>query len=75
MRLKITISGAKTCPTFNSDGEPVPMPSEWTGLAVIPIVQIKGAYVQKGMAGLVMEVVSLLVGDRKRHDTVDMTFI
>ena len=75
VRLKISISGPKACPTFNSDGEPVPMPSEWTGLAVIPIVQIKGAYVQKGMAGLVMEVVSLMVGDRKRHDMVDMTFV
>ena len=74
LRLKFTISGQKACPCYNSDGEPVPMPSAWAGLSVIPIVHVKGVYIQKGMAGLVMEVVSLLVGDRKRHD-VGMTFV
>ena len=50
------------------------MPTAWAGLSVIPIVHVKGVYVQKGMAGLVMEVTSLMVGDRKRHE-VDMTFV
>ena len=74
VRLKISITGAKTCPTLSSDGESIPMPSEWAGLAVIPIVHVKGVYVQKGMAGVGMEVVSLTVGEKKRNE-VDVTFL
>ena len=74
VRLKINISGAKVCPTFDSDGKHIDMPTDWSGLAVLPVVHVKGAYVKKGMAGLVMDVVSLMVGEKRRHE-VDTTFI
>ena len=74
VRLKINISGPKACPTFNGDGEPIDMPTDWSGLAVLPIVHVKGAYVQKGMSGLVIDVVSLMVGDKQRRE-VDTSFI
>jgi hypothetical protein len=70
LRAKIVVSGDKICPCFNAAGEPVPLPTDWVGLAVLPIIAVKSVYLQKGMAGLVLEVVSLMVG-QERHQSVD----
>jgi hypothetical protein len=67
LRAKIVVSGDKICPCFNAAGEPVPLPTDWVGLAVLPIIAVKSVYLQKGMAGLVLEVVSLMVGEKERH--------
>ena len=67
LRAKIVVSGDKTCPCFNAAGEPVPLPTDWVGLPVLPIVAVKSVCVQKGMAGLVLEVVSLMVGQKERR--------
>ena len=65
MKSKIVISGEDACPCFNSKGEKMPMPTEWTGLSVIPIIEFRAVYLQKTLGGLVSEVVGLLVGDIK----------
>ena len=67
LRAKIVVSGDKICPRFNAAGEPVPLPTDWVGLAVLPTIAVKSVYLQKGMAGLVLEVVSLMVGEKERH--------
>jgi hypothetical protein len=67
LRAKIVVSGDKICQCFNAAGEPVPLPTDWVGLAVLPIIAVKSVYLQKGMAGLVLEVVSLMVGEKERH--------
>ena len=71
LRAKIVVSGDKICPCFNAAGEPVPLPTDWVGLAVLPMIAVKSVYLQKGMAGLVLEVVSLMVGQKERHQSVD----
>jgi hypothetical protein len=65
LRAKIVVSGDKACPCFNAAGEPVALPTDWVDLAVLPIIAVKSVYLQKGMAGLVLEVVSLMVGERQ----------
>ena len=57
------MSGEKARACFNAAGEPVPLPKEWPGLPVVPILAVKSVYIQKAMAGLVLEVTSLMVGE------------
>ena len=71
LRAKIVVSGDKACPCFNAAGEPVPLPTDWVGLPALPIIAVKSVYLQTGMAGLVLEVVSLMVGQRERHQSAD----
>ena len=63
LRAKIVVSGEKACACFNAAGEPVPLPKEWPGLPVVPILAVKPVYIQKAMAGLVLEVTSLMIGE------------
>ena len=63
LRAKIVVSGDRACPCVDADGNSVALPIEWAGLAVVPVVHLQGVYIQKMMAGLVMEVTSLMVGD------------
>ena len=37
---------------------------------VLPIIAVKSVYIQRSMAGLVLEVVSLMVGERERQQPI-----
>jgi hypothetical protein len=63
LRSKVVLSGDNACRCVDADGNVVAMPSEWAGLAVIPIITIRGVHLQKAMAGLIMETTALLVGE------------
>ena len=63
LKAKIVVSGEKACACFNAAGEPLPMPKEWPRLPAVPIIAVKSVYIQKAMAGLVLEVTSLMVGE------------
>ena len=39
------------------------MPTNWRRLAVLPIIEVRGIYAQKTGAGLVLEVVALMIGE------------
>ena len=72
---KIVVSGDRACPCVDADGNSVPLPTEWAGLAVVPVVHVKGVYIQKMMAGLVMEVTSLMIGDVTSKENALVGFI
>ena len=44
-------------------------------MSVIPVVSIKGVYIQKTMAGLLIEVSSLMVGDAVPKDNDVVAFL
>ena len=44
-------------------------------MSVIPVVSIKGVYIQKSMAGLLMEVSSLMIGDVMEKDNTVVHFL
>ena len=75
LRAKINVSGDRVCPCVDVDGNSVPLPTAWAGLAVNPVVSIKGAYIQKAMAGLLIEVSSLMVGDTVPKDADVVAFL
>ena len=75
LRAKIVVSGDRACPCVDADGNSVPLPTEWAGLAVVPVVHVKGVYIQKTLAGLVMEVSSLMVGDVVAKENAVVGFI
>ena len=75
LRSKIVLSGDNACRCVDADGNVVAMPSEWAGLAVIPIISIRGVHLQKTMAGLIMETTALLVGEVQQKDAGPVSFI
>ena len=74
-RAKVVVSGEKPCPCFNAAGEPVALPTDWVDLAVLPIIAVKSVYLQKVMAGLVLEVVSLMVGERQERHQLSVDWL
>ena len=78
LRTKITIAGEDACPCFNMEGDRVPLPTQWVGLSVVPIVMVRGAYIQRTIAGVMLETVALLIGDvkpMKRRELEDVSFL
>ena len=75
LRAKIVVSGDRACPCVDADGNSVPLPTEWAGLAVVPEVHVKGVCIQKMMAGLVVEVTSLMIGDVTSKEAPVVGFI
>jgi hypothetical protein len=67
LRAKITLSGPGACSFLGEDGDTVPEPDNWAGLPVIPIVEFRGCYLQKGAAGMLLEVTSLLIGQKREQ--------
>ena len=67
LRAEIVVTGEKACACFSAAREPVPSPEQWVGLSVVPILVVKFVYIQKSMAGLVLEVNSLMLGEPKEQ--------
>ena len=63
LRATIVVTGDRACACFNAAGEPVAMPEQWVGLSVVPILVVKSVYLQKSMAGLVLKVTSMMIGE------------
>jgi hypothetical protein len=67
LRAKITVAGPSPCSFIDEEGNPVPEPTDWAGLPVIPIVEFRGVYTQKGAAGMLLETVHLMVGQKREQ--------
>ena len=63
LKAKITVAGPYACQTLDIDGRSAPMPTDWHRLTCIPLIEVRGAYLQKGAAGLVLEVGGLMLGE------------
>ena len=67
LRAKITLAGPSACSFFDEEGNSAQEPGNWVSLSVIPIIEVRGCYLQKGAAGLILEVVRLMVGQPKEQ--------
>ena len=76
LRAKIRVRGARACRFYNAQGEAVPAPQEgeWDGVKCVPIVSI-GAYVGDGVAGLLLDVQALMLGERTVVPPIDFSFL
>jgi hypothetical protein len=62
IRAKITISGPGACTIVDENGAPTEPPDEWAGRAVTAVLEFRGVYLQRASAGLLVEVVALMIG-------------
>lgn len=67
LRAKITLSGPGACPFYDDEGKPTEAPDEWQGRCAIPILEVRGLYFQKASAGLLLEVVGVMLGSARQH--------
>ena len=63
VKAKINQSGPHACTIVDMDGRPVKWPENWARLRVIPIIDVRGVYIQKTGSGLILDVVRLMVGE------------
>ena len=63
VKAKINMSGPNACSVVDRDGKPVKWPENWPRLPVIPIVEVRGVYIQKTGSGLILDVTCLMVGE------------
>jgi hypothetical protein len=75
LRAKITVAGPSPCSFIDEEGNAVPEPTDWAGLPVVPIVEFRGCYLQKGAAGMLLEVTSLLIGQKREQAGQKVEFL
>ena len=74
LRAKINVCGNRMAKFFDRDGNPTDPPASWHGLSVLPILSVRGVYTQKTGAGLMMEVVALMIGEAQGRREEEITF-
>ena len=62
LKAKINMSGSRRCRFVDENDQPIDPPTAWRGRPVLPIVAVRGLYIQKTMVGLMLDVVALMVG-------------
>ena len=75
LRAEINIAGEKMVRYVDVDGNPVDPPTNWVGLSVLPLIAVRGAYVQKTGAGLMVDVLAVMVGSVQERRDEELTFI
>ena len=62
LKTNIFMSGSRRCGFVDENDQPIDPPTEWRGRLVLPIVAVRGLYIQKTMVGLMLDTVALMVG-------------
>ena len=57
------------------DGIPIKWPESRARLPVIPIVEVRGVYIQKTGSGLILEVTHLMVGETEPETPKECQFL
>jgi hypothetical protein len=74
LRAKITMCGDRMVKFVDRDGNPADPPTSWQGLSVLPVLTLRGAYIQKTGAGVMMEVVALMIGEAQGRREEEIKF-
>ena len=75
VKAKINVSGPNACSVVDMDGIPITWPESWARLPVIPIVDVRGVYIQKTGSGLILEVTHLMVGETEPETPKECQFL
>ena len=59
LKAKINITGPRQAKFYDSSKQPCEAPSEWRGLGVNAVLQVRGIYIQKSSIGLMLETTHL----------------
>lgn len=65
----------QTVQCFDLDDQPRELPEDWHGLAVAPILQVRGVYLQKQAYGLIVDCIAMMVGEKRAPAQVRVAFV
>ena len=63
LKAKINATGPNACRILDDQQRPMAWPDNWSHLAAIPIVELRGVYSQKTGSGLILDVTHLMIQD------------
>ena len=72
LKAKLNVSGPHACLAYDAAGQPREFPTDWRGLPVIPVIEVRGVYSHSTGAGLLLEVTVLMIGERQARS---VTFV
>ena len=75
LRAKITLEGPGACLFIDDENKVVDIPEDWAGLTLIPVVEFRACYLQKGAAGMILEVVKVMTGQKREEMETDTAFL
>jgi hypothetical protein len=75
LKAKVNISGSKVARFVDASGNPIDPPTNWNQLAILPLLTVRGAYVQRATAGLMLEVVVCKVGSVQERQVEELKFV
>ena len=68
LRCKINVAGSKTVKYYNGNSERCDAPTDWRQLPVNAIIAIRGVFIQKGYAGMLLDITHLQYVDEADDD-------
>ena len=68
LRCKINVAGSKTVNYYNGNNERCDAPTDWRQLPVNAIIAIRGVFIQKSCAGMLLDITHLQYVDAADDD-------
>jgi hypothetical protein len=75
LKAKINIAGSKVARFVDTSGNPIDPPTNWSQLAVLPLIAVKGVYVQRATSGLMLDIAVCQVGGVQERKVEELKFI
>lgn len=63
LKSKIRVRGENRVKCYDRSRIEIQPPIQWRNISICPVVEVRGAYVQRTSAGLILEVVACILGD------------
>lgn len=70
LRAKIRVRGEGRVKCYDRSRNEIQPPSQWRGISICPILEVRGAYTQRTSCGLVIEVVACILGESPNSKSV-----
>ena len=70
LKAKIRARGEGRVKCYDRSRSEIQPPSQWRGISICPIIEVRGAYVQRTSCGLVMEVIACILGESPTSKSV-----
>ena len=70
IKAKIRVKGEGRVKCYDRSRNEIQPPSQWRGVSICPIIEVRGVYVQRTSCGLVLETIACILGESPNTKSV-----